>query len=71
MCAIRLDWLLLAPGGQGFEVPESFSQLVSVPVGVILKTVPHLEVRGRLPSTCKHVEGGAMMGWDHGLSVSF
>jgi hypothetical protein len=28
MCAIRPDWLLLAPGLQGFEVPESFSQCV-------------------------------------------
>ena len=31
-------------------------------------TYSYLQVCGRLPSTCKYVQGGTTMGWDHGLS---
>jgi hypothetical protein len=31
-------------------------------------TYNYSQVCGRLPNTCKHLQGGAILGWDHGLN---
>jgi len=47
----------------GVEPPTpAFSDLVQP------EPTNYLQVCGRLPSTCKYVEGTAILGWDPGLS---